>query len=68
MPVPYCVKCKIEMKCIKTGYVLYPADRVDDAHYHTDLFMCIMCGAEAHNTLAGPCYNKSDHCKGKDNG
>ena len=56
------------MKCIKTGYVLKPLDRADSAHYHTDLFMCTYCGAEAHNTLAGPCYNKGDHCKGKDNG
>lgn len=63
MSVPYCVKCRIEMRCIKTGYILRPLDRADNAHYHTDLFKCKFCDTKATNTLVGPCHNNTGPCK-----
>ena len=44
------------MRCLKTGYILTPLDRADDAVYNTDLFQCVRCGAKAHNQLVGPQY------------
>ena len=54
MSVPYCVRCRKEMRCVKTGHILAPLDRVDGAVYNTDLFKCSTCGAKAHNKLVGP--------------
>lgn len=67
MSVPYCIKCNTEMRCIKTGYVLKPADRADDAVFATDLFECVICGSKAHNRLAGPQYRRDGNRNEQDN-